>query len=165
MIRLILLVILTLVAQRALSSPGLPSWPTEIFLPAIWIVAPPLRHHQPRWPYLALLVGIAWDVLMEPVVGPGGIAWSAAALGLYGIAGVMADRSPRAWAVLGAAGALILVLVRQMALVPLGLASFPPLEMLARTVVFTGVWCGLVGGVLTLDLPSRWRAYRVRTLR
>jgi len=142
MIRLVLLVILTLVAQRALSSPGLPSWPAEIILPAVWIVAPPLRHHRPRWPYLALLIGIGWDLLMEPVVGPGGIAWSAAA-----------------------AGALILILVRQMALMPLGLASFPTLDLLTRTVVFTAVWCGLVGGILSLDLPSRWRSYRVRTLR
>lgn len=165
MIRPALLVVLSLVAQRALSSPGLPSWPSEVILPAVWIVAPPLRRHEQRWPYLALLIGIGWDLLMEPVVGPGGIAWSAAALGLYGIAGVMADRSPRAWAALGAAGAMILVLVRQMALLPLGLASFPTLELLFRTVVFTGAWCGLVGGVLALDLPARWRAYRVRTLR
>ncbi|MFV2071062.1 MAG: hypothetical protein ACC742_00215 [Thermoanaerobaculales bacterium] len=165
MIRPALLVVLSLVVQRALSSPGLPSWPSEVIFPAVWIVAPPLRRHEPRWPYLALLIGIGWDLLMEPVVGPGGIAWSAAALGLYGIAGVVADRSPRAWAALGAAGAVILVLVRQIALLPLGLASFPTMELLFRTVVLTGAWCGLVGGVLALDLPARWRSYRVRTLR
>jgi hypothetical protein len=28
----------------------------------------------------------------------------------------------------------------------------------------TALWCGLVGTVLALDLPARWRAYRVRKL-
>ncbi len=87
---------------------------------------------------------IAWDILLEPVVGPGGIAWSAAAVALYALAGVVADRSAKAWAGFGAVGAAVIFVVHHLALFPLGLApSFTAMHLI-RTTLLTGAWCGLV---------------------
>jgi hypothetical protein len=99
------------------------------------------------------------------VLGPGGIAWTAACLSLYGLASVVADRSPRAWAAFGAVGALVMILVQRLAMVPLGLATSLTLRNLMMSVVLTGLWCGFVGIVRSFDLVKHWRAYRVRKLR
>jgi len=131
----------------------------------VWIVAASLRSREWRWPYEALLLGLGWDLLLEPVIGPGGIAWSAAALCLHFMAAFVADRSAKAWAAFGAVGALVVTLVHQVALLPLGLGTSMSLPHLVRTTLFSGLWCGLVSAVLALDLPKRWRAYRVRQLR
>ena len=103
--------------------------------------------------------------MLEPVVGPGGIAWSAAALALNGLAGVVADRSPKAWAGFGVAAAVIVTLVHHLAVLPLGLGSSLSAAQVLRTAVFTGAWCGLVGLVFALNVPQRWRALRARRLR
>lgn len=156
---------LTLIAQLALRAPGLPVWPTEIILPTVLIVAASLRSRERHWPYAALLLGLGWDLLLEPVIGPGGIAWSAAALCLHALASVVADRSTKAWIGFGAVGALVVTLAHEAALLPLGLSNSMTLPHVIRTAVFSGVWCGLVSGILVLDIPRRWRAYRVRKLR
>lgn len=155
----------TLVLQRVLGMPGMPGWFGHLMLPMIWIVAASLVRNERHWPYEALLLGLAWDLLFGPVVGPGGIAWTAACLSLYGLASVVADRSPKAWAVFGAVGALVVILVQRLAVMPLGLASFLTFSQLAWSAALTGLWCGFVGTVLALDLGKHWRAYQVRKLR
>lgn len=161
----VLLVSLTLIAQRALGWPGLPPWTGFLLLPMVWIVGPPLERHEHRWIYLAIPLGLAWDLLLEEVVGPGGISWSGAALALSLLAGIIADRTPKAWLALGAAGAAVVLVVRFVAMLPLGVPTDLTLRRLALSVVATGAWCGLVGWLRSLDLRSRWRAFRARKLR
>ncbi len=163
--RIFVLAATTLVFQRILGLPGLPAWAPEVVLPMAWIVGSILRSNEKRWPFEALLLGLAWDLLLEPVVGPGGIAWTATSLCLMAMGGVVADRSAKSWAAFGAAGALVLTTVYHLTLLPLGLAASLTLSSLLRTAALTGLWCGLVGVVLALDLPKQWRAYRVRKLR
>jgi hypothetical protein len=158
-------VAVTLVLQRVLGMPGMPAWFGHLILPMIWIVAASLVRKERHWPYEALLLGLAWDLLFGPVVGPGGIAWTAACLSLYGLASVVADRSPRAWAAFGAVGAVVVILVQRLAVMPLGLVSFLTFGQLAWSALLTGLWCGFVGTVLALDLGKHWRAYQVRKLR
>lgn len=162
---LVALAVLTLIIQRVLGMPGLPAWSAEILLPTVWIVAPPLLHRERHWPYHALMLGLGWDLLLEPVVGPGGIAWTAAALAVGALSGLVAHRSTRAWAIFGAAAVLVVVAVRSLAYLPLGLATEPNLAHVARSVVLTALWCGLVGWLIGLDLPTRWRRYTARRLR
>ena len=164
-VRLIVPVLLTLLVQRMLGMPGLPPWTGEILLPMVWVVAAALMVRERTWPWEALVLGIVWDLLLEPVVGPGGIAWSAAGVALYALAGVVADRSARAWAGFGVLGAIVVFVTHYLALLPLGLAPTLTATHLIRTALFTGAWCGLVKIVLALNLPSQWRAYRVRKLR
>jgi hypothetical protein len=159
------LALLALFAQRLLGFSGLPAWSSEILLPMVLIVAMSLRRHERQWPYEALLLGLGWDAVLEPVVGPGGIAWSAAALCLSAAARLVADRSPKAWVGFGAVGTVVVLVVQWLALLPLGLGtSWNPPSML-RTVLFTALWCGAVATISTLDLPTHWRAYRARKLR
>jgi len=161
------LALLALFAQRLLGLPGLPSWSSEILLPMALIVAMSLNHHEPtrRWPYEALLLGLGWDAVLEPVVGPGGIAWSAAALCFSAAARLVADRSPKAWVGFGAIGAVVVLVVQRLAMLPLGLGTSWNLPSMIRTVLFTALWCGAVGTIAGLDLPKHWRAFRARTLR
>jgi cell shape-determining protein MreD len=163
--KIAILAVVTLVFQRVLGMPGMPAWCGHLILPTIWIVAASLVRKERHWPYEALLLGLAWDLLFGPVVGPGGIAWTAACLSLYGLASVVADRSPRAWAAFGAVGAVVVILVQRLAVMPLGLESFLTFGQLVWSAVLTGLWCGFVGMVLALDLGERWRAYQVRKLR
>jgi hypothetical protein len=163
--RHVLLVALTLLLQRMLGLPGLPAWTADILLPVVWVVAASLRRSEPAWPVEALVIGLVWDVLFEPVIGPGAIAWSAAGLALTGLVTVVADRSPKAWAGFGSVAALIILVVHRLALAPLGFSvSLTAVESI-RTATLSGAWCGLVGFMLALDLPERWRVYRARTLR
>lgn len=163
--KIAVLVAVTLVLQRVMGMPGMPAWFGHLILPMIWIVAASLVRKERHWPYEALLLGLAWDLLFGPVIGPGGIAWTAACLSLYGLASVVADRSPRAWAAFGAVGAVVVILVQRLAVMPLGLASFLTLSQLAWSALLTGLWCGFVGTILALDLGKYWRAYQVRKLR
>ena len=163
--RIVLLVAVTLIVQRVLGIPGMPAFLSQIILPMVWIVAASLIRKERFWPYEALLLGLAWDLLFGSVVGPGGIAWTASCLGLYGLASVVADRSPRAWAAFGAVGAVVVILVQRLAVMPLGLATSLTLQQLMWSALLTGVWCGLVGTFLALDFGKHWRAYRVRKLR
>ena len=164
-IRIAILAAVTLALQRVLGMPGMPAWFGHLILPMIWIVAASLVRKERHWPYEALLLGLAWDLLFGPVVGPGAIAWTAACLSLYGLASVVADRSPRAWAAFGAVGAVVVILVQRLAVMPLGLASFLTFGQLAWSAVLTGLWCGFVGTVLALDLGKHLRAFQVRKLR
>jgi len=159
------LALLALFAQRLLGIPGLPSWSSEILLPMALIVAMSLKRRERRWPYEALLLGLGWDAVLEPVVGPGGIAWSAAALCLSAASRLVADRSPRAWVGFGAVGTVVVLVVQRLAMLPLGLGTSWNLPSMIRTVLFTGLWCGVVGAVSTLELQKHWHAYRARKLR
>lgn len=164
--RLILLVILTLMAQRLLGAPGLPAWVSEINLASVWIVALSLLSDRRRWPYEAVVLGILWDILLEqPVVGPGGIAWSAAALVVFALAGVVADRSPKAWTGFGALVALAVMLVHYLCLLPFGIEPSLTAPQLLRTALLSGLWCGIVAVILAIDLPKHLRDIRVRKLR
>ena len=164
-VKIAILAAVTLIGQRAFGLPGLPAWLEHIILPMVWIVAASLLRKERHWPYEALLLGLAWDLLFGPVVGPGGIAWTAACLSLYGLASVVADRSPRAWLAFGTVGTLVVILVQRLALMPLGLATSLTLRDLMWSVLLTGLWCGLVGTALAFDFGKHWRAYRVRKLR
>ena len=164
-LKIVGLAAVTLIVQRALGIPGVPVWFGYFILPMVWIVAPSLLRKERHWPYEALLLGLAWDLLFGPVVGPGGIAWTAACLSLYGLASVVADRSPRAWAAFGAVGTLVVMLVQRLAVLPFGLATSLTVQRLVWSVLLTGLWCGVVGAVLAFDLGKRWRAHRVRKLR
>lgn len=163
--KVVILAAATLMLQRALGWPGMPAWTSLVTLPMVWLVAAALLKHGFRWTQLAIPLGLGWDLLLEPVVGPGGIAWSVAALALSGLAGIVADRSPKAWFAFGAAGTAVMVVTRAVALLPLGMwrpISWPPL---LANLLTTAALCGLVGWLRTQDIPSRWRSYRARKLR
>ncbi len=160
------LVALTLLAQLTLALPGLPSWAADVLVPMIWVVGPPMGMKRPQWPYVGLVIGVSLDiVLAEPVVGPGGIAWAAAALAARWLSTVMVDRSPKAWFALGAAATVVVIVVRYLALLPLGLATRLIWPQLAFSSLLTAAWCALVAGLFALDLPKRWRSRRSRRLR
>lgn len=160
-----LLIALTLLAQRALGAPGGPQWAGLVLLPAVWIAGPALHAVGRRWIWIAVLIGLSWDLLMEPLIGPGGIAWSAAAVVVTRLAGIVADRTPKAWFAFGGLAAAVVLAVHRLVLLPFGMhAGWRPLD-LGLSVVATAAWCGLVGWVLAMDLPSRWRSWRARKLR
>ena len=163
--KIALLAVATLIVQRALGWPGMPPWTGLVTLPMVLLVAAALLQHGSRWTQLAIPLGLAWDLLLEPVVGPGGIAWSSAALALSGLAGVVADRSPKAWFAFGAAGTAVMLLTRAATLVPLGLGEPIQWSPLLINLLTTAALCGLVGWLRTQDLPTRWRSYRARKLR
>jgi hypothetical protein len=160
-----LLIAATLLLQRLLGAPGGPYWSGLLLLPAIWVVGPMLLGGGRRWVWIAVAIGLGWDVLLEPIIGPGAIAWSAAAVSLLWLASIVADRSPKAWLGFGAVAAAIVILVHRLALLPLGLPRPVRWIDLALSVAVTALWCGLVGWIRSLNLPKRWRARRARTLR
>lgn len=155
----------TLVLQRALGWPGMPAWAGLVTLPMVLVVAAALVQHGARWTQLAIPLGLGWDLLLEPVIGPGGISWSVAALALSGLAAVVADRSAKSWFAYGAAGTVIMSLSRAVALLPLGLWRPIQWSPLLVNVLATALLCGLVGWLRMQDLPSRWHTYRARKLR
>jgi len=161
----ILLVIVTLVVQVALGWPSSLRWLSTILLPMVFVVGPPLLLEERRWPHFAIALGLAWDLVFEPVVGPGAIAWSAAAVAVSALVPLVADRSTRAWVAFGALGTALMIVVRYLALIPLGLATDLTWRHLLTSVVLTAGWCGLVGWTIALDLPTRWNAHRARKLR
>lgn len=163
--RTFLLVVSTLIAQVALGLPGSPAWLSAVLIPMVFVVGPPLLLEERRWPHYALALGLAWDLVLEPVIGPGAIAWSAAAVVIGMVVPLVADRSLKAWFAFGAMGAATMVVVRHLALMPLGLATELTWEYLLLSIVLTSLWCGLVGSVIALDLPTRWRTHRSRRLR
>ncbi len=160
----ILLVLLTFAVQRVLGTLA-PDLGGQVLLPMVWLVAWSVRHRERRWPFWGLFVGLGWDLLLEPVVGPGGIAWSAAGLATIATAQLIADRTPRIWFAFGAGGALMVQVVHYLALLPLGLAELPSASTVGLSVVLTGLWCFLVGFTIDLDLPKRWREHRAKRLR
>jgi hypothetical protein len=164
-VKIVVLVVAALVAQLVLGSPDAPFWLASPLLPVVFIVGPPLLLTERRWPHFALLLGLGWDLLFEPVIGPGAIAWSAAAVAVGALVPLVADRSPRAWFVFGALGAYLVVVTRHLALMPLGLSIDMTWRFLLLTVALTAFWCGLVGWLIGLDLATRWRLLRARKLR
>ncbi len=160
-----LLVLVTLTGQRILGLPGLPAWATDLWLPLVWLVWPPLRNDR-AWPFWALvLLGLGWDVVTEPVIGPGGIAWSGAGLALGWLARRVADRSPVAWAGAGAVAAAGVLLLRRLTLLPLGLAGPWMWIPVLRVLLLGSAWCGLVGVVQRLDVAGAIGRMRRRRLR
>lgn len=158
-------VVVMLVAQRVLGAPGLPQWLGDLWLPVVWLVGPVMVHDRP-WPFPAVLaLGLAWDVTLEPVVGPGAVAWSAGALVVAWLGSLIAHRGPATWLTFGAIGALVVLWVRQLALWPLGMALTLGWAFQVRVVVLSGLWCGLVGVGLTLDVTGWWHRRRRRVLR
>jgi hypothetical protein len=160
-----LLAAATLIVQRALGWPGMPGWLGIVMLPMVFLVGPSMLQYGRSWVQFAIVLGLAWDLMLEPVIGPGGIAWSAAALSLSALAGVVADRSPKAWIVFGAAGTALVETFRWIALAPLSLNPPVVWHQLLWEILATALWCGLVGWILSLDLALRWRTYRARKLR
>ena len=160
-----LLIVLTLLIQRALGAPPGPDWGGLVLLPMAWLAGSAVLDAGRRWIWIALVIGLGWDLLMEPIIGPGGIAWSAAALVVIWLAGVVADRSFKAWFAFGAVGTLVVMLVQRLALLPLGVAQGWRWVDLGLTVLATAIWCGAVGWIGSLDLATRWRASRARKLR
>ena len=163
--RIVVLVAVTLAVQRALGWPGEPQWASLLLLPMVFLVGPAMLYHDRRWVHLAIALGLAWDIVLESVIGPGGIAWSAGALVIARLAGIVADRSAKAWFTFGAVGAAIVTLARRLALLLLGVSEAWRWTDLALCVGLTAAWCALVGWTLGLDLPTRWRRYRARKLR
>ncbi len=164
--RLAAAAVVALAVQRLLGWPGFPSWLSLVLLPAVCVVAPVMLTQPRRMALLGGALGLASDLVMsEPVIGPGGIAWSVAAVVLGSLGALVADRQPRTWAGMGAIATVVVLVVHHLALRPLGLA--PDLGLLAvlASAVATGLWCGLVGWVVLLGLPARWVLYRARRLR
>ena len=159
------LVAVTLAAQRLLGHPQTMPYAAALLLPMPWIIGPPLMAMERRWYWLAFAVGLSWDLLFEPVIGPGAIAWSAPALCAWIGASVMAQRKTRAWFVYGAGGALVFWLVRSICYFPLGLPKSPTWTWIGASALLTGVWCAAVHAVLALDLPARRRQHQARRLR
>jgi hypothetical protein len=164
-IRLIVLLVATMIGQRLLGSPALPAWCAEIQLLVVWLVAASLTSNARRWIYWAAVLGICWDLLVQPVIGPGGVAWSAAALTLSILAVIVADRTFKAWAIFGAVAAAVVITIHALAILPLGFEPSLTAVRLLRTAALSGLWCGAVGAVLAADFPKYWRAYRLRRLR
>lgn len=160
-----LLIAVTLLLQRVLGAPGGPQHSGLLLLPMVWTVGAALMGGGRHWVWIALLVGLGWDLLLEPIVGPGAIAWSAAALLLLWLQGIVADRSPKAWLAFGAVATAVVLQVYRLALLPLGIARPVRWIDLLLSVAATALWCGLVGWLLALDLPKRWRVWRARKLR
>jgi hypothetical protein len=161
----VVLVALALAAQVMLGWPTWPDWMPLILLPMVFVVGPPLLVEERRWPHSALAIGLAWDLILEPVVGPGAIAWSAAAVLVSTVVPLVADRSAKAWFAFGALGTVVMLAVWQLALLPLGVASPLSWRYVVLTVCSSAAWCALVGWLLALDLPARWRTLRARKLR
>ncbi len=160
-----ILVLVTLVLQRLLGLPGLSAWATDLWLPLVWLVWPAMREDR-AWPLWGLVfLGLGWDIVREPVIGPGGIAWSAAGFLVAWLARRVGDRSPVAWAGAGGLAALAVLLVRRAALVPLGLAGSWLWVPAVRTVFLGSLWCGLVGGIQSLDIVGAIRRVRRSRLR
>ncbi len=161
----LLLVILTFLGQRLLGHPGAPAGATDLWLPLIWVVWPPLKTDR-SWPFWGLVaLGLAWDLAMEPIIGPGGIAWSAAGFAVVAMARRVADRSPIAWGAAGALAAAVVLLIRHLALMPLGLAR-PWLWLPAiRTIAMAAIYCALVVALTSLDVKGFWHRVQRRRLR
>ncbi len=49
--------------------------------------------------------------------------------------------------------------------IPLGLDTELTGRYLLLSIVLTSLWCGLVGWIIALDLPTRWITHRARRLR
>ncbi len=163
--RLVVLFILTLAGQRLLGSISAHPLAAALLLPMPWIIAPPLLRLDLNWYWLAFPLGLGWDIVFEPVIGPGAVAWSVPALLTWIGASIVAERKAPMWFVAGAAGTILFWSVRALCMIPLDLPAMPTWHWLGISAALTGLWCVLVQTVLTQDIPGRWRSYRSRRLR
>lgn len=159
------LIFFTLAAQRLLGLPH--AWPlaTAVLLPMPWIVGPPLKDFDRHWYWISFAIGFGWDLLFEPIVGIGAIAWSAPALIVWVGSSVVAERRTRAWFVFGALGTLVFWFVRFICYIPLGLPGTPTWSWIGVSSLLTGAWCASINGLLVLNLPARWQQRQRRRLR
>ena len=65
-----ILVIGSLIVQYCLGWPWVPAWIGDIYIPMVFLVGACMLFHGRKWPYLALAIGLGWDLLMESVTGP-----------------------------------------------------------------------------------------------
>jgi cell shape-determining protein MreD len=156
---------LTFLAQALLGVPGAPAWLVDLMLPVPWLLAPILLEQRISIFGIGLCLGLAWDLVTGSVVGPGAIAWSAAGLIFDRSAQFIADRSAVVWGAFGAACAVLVIVIRGAALLPLGLHSGLEWHWMIRSALLTGAWSAAVGWTIRADLPARWAAYRQRKLR
>ncbi|RLE23566.1 MAG: hypothetical protein DRJ65_11570 [Acidobacteria bacterium] len=164
-LKIFVLVAVTLAAQRLLGHPQTMPYAAALLLPMPWVIGPPLLALERRWYWLAFGIGLSWDLLFEPVIGTGAIAWSAPALCTWIGASIMAEQRTRAWFVFGAGGTLVFWLVRSICYFPLGLPGTPTWSWIGASALLTGLWCASVHAVLAFDLPARWRQRRTHRLR
>lgn len=161
----LMLIVATLAAQRVLSLPQAPLWATALLLPMPWVVGPALLTDNRRWYSMSFAVGLLWDALFEPVIGPGAISWSCAAAVAWGLAGVIVNRGPRSWFAFGSLGAAVFWSVRLLSQAIVGLHLTPGLTWVFGSILLSGLLCGFIGWLLWIDLPRQWRMFRARRLR
>jgi len=164
-LKTLVLVAVTLAAQRLFGHPQALPYAAALLLPMPWVIGPPLLDLERRWYWLAFGVGLSWDLLFEPVIGTGAISWSVPALCAWFGASVIAERRTRAWFVYGIGGTLVFWLVRSICFFPLDLPVAPTWAWIGASALLTGIWCAAVHAVLALDLAARWRRHRARRLR
>ncbi len=157
--------IVTYLVQGLFGIPGSPAWLVDLMLPVPWLLAPVLLGRRVSVFGLGLALGLAWDLVTGSIVGPGAIAWSAAGLAVDRSSQVIADRSVLAWGAFGMVCAALAIMLRQVALLPLGEDGGWGWYRLARSVVLTGVLSAAVGWMIQLDLIARWKLYQRRKLR
>jgi hypothetical protein len=161
----LLLMVSTVAAQRLLSLPHAPPWFALVLLPMPWVVGPPLLTDNHRWYVFSFGLGVVWDALFEPVIGPGAISWSAAAAVCWALAGVVVNRGARAWFSFGLLATVVFWAVRALSQSLLGLQLTPNLVSVALSGLASGILCGCVGWTYRIDMPRRWRTFRARRLR
>ena len=161
----VVLVFATVATQRVLVQPGVPGWVSAILAPMPWIVGPTLRGHDRRWYLLSFALGLFWDVLFEPVIGPGGISWSCASAVSWGMAALVVNRGVRAWFAFGVISTGAFWASRTASQAILGLYLAPSLSSMAVSSVATGCLCAAVGWLFWFDIPRQWRRYRSKRLR
>lgn len=164
-LKIFTLVVLTLAVQRLLGHPRVFAPAAALLLPMPWLIGPPLLDFNRRWYWLSFPIGLGWDLLFEPVIGIGAIAWSATALVIWAGTSIAAERRLRAWFAAGIVGTLVFWLVRSICFLPLGLPGASTWSWIAGSALLTGIWCAAVRGVMVLDPSSRWRQHRARRLR
>jgi len=164
-LRIFALVAITLAAQSLLGHPKAPFLGAAILLPMPWLIGPPLLDFNRRWYWLSFPIGVGWDLLFEPVIGIGAIAWSAPALITWFGTSIAAERRTRAWFAAGAGSTVVFWLIRSLCYLPMDLPRMPTWTWIGISAVLTGVWCVTVHIVIVLDLPTRWRQRQARRLR
>ncbi len=164
-LKILALVAVTLALQRLLGHPKASVLAAALLLPMPWIVGPPLLGFDRRWYWLSFPIGLGWDLLFEPVIGVGAIAWSTVALITWIGTSIAAERRASAWFAAGAGGTVVFWLIRSVCYMPLDLPGTPVWSWIGTSALLTGVWCAAVYGVMVLDLPARWRQWRARRLR
>lgn len=159
------LIVATLVLQHLIGHPRVAIAVTALLLPMPWIVGPPLLGLDRRWYWLSFGIGLGWDLVFEPAIGIGMIAWSAAALVVHGLSGVVAKQKAGAWFAFGSAGALVFWLTLGLVGMTIGMPLGAPWIHLLLSALLTGFWCLIVYLAIAFNAPQRWRLVRARRLR